>query len=142
MRRSLALLFVPLVIVTLAAGCASGDDGGGGGGAAVDIPADKFVSATGESQVKVSVTDNEFVDPFIVIDAGTKVLWTNDGRNEHNVVPVDKGAFPGIATKDFTPGQSYSFTFDSPGDYPYYCSIHGTKKLKGQAGVIRVVKKS
>jgi plastocyanin len=141
MRRVAAVLVVLCAVVPFAAGCASDDGGGGGGGAAVDIPEDRFVTATGKSELKVSVTDNEFVDPFVVVSTGTKVIWTNDGRNEHNVIPVTKGAFPGIATKDFAPGQSYAHTFDSPGDYPYFCSIHGTSKLKGQAGVIRVVEK-
>jgi plastocyanin len=67
------------------------------------------------------------------------VLWTNVGRNQHYVQPSEPDAFEGVATDDFAPGQSYSVTFDDPGDYPYYCSIHGTKKGSGQTGVIRVV---
>ncbi|HKY13807.1 MAG TPA: plastocyanin/azurin family copper-binding protein, partial [Microthrixaceae bacterium] len=63
----------------------------------------------------------------------------NDGRNDHNVIPVEDDAFEGVDRADFGPGQVHTATFDDAGDYAYYCSIHGTKNLNGQAGVIRVV---
>jgi plastocyanin len=75
----------------------------------------------------------------VLVTKGTKITWSNDGRNQHNVQPAEPGAFEGVATTDFAPGQVYSTTFDAVGDYPYYCSIHGTKNLSGQSGVIRVV---
>ena len=120
-------------------GCA--DDGGGsggGGGDAVDVPADEFEDATGKTELDVAVKDNVFDPVYVEVSPGTKVVWTNDGRNDHNIIPVDDGSFEGIDRADFGPGKVHTATFDDAGDYPYYCSIHGTKKLNGQAGVIRV----
>ena len=122
-------------------GVACADDSGPGttAGGKVDIPASMFEDDSGTREAEVSVVDNSFEAPYVIVTEGTKVRWTNDGRNQHNVQPSTPDAFEGVATDDFAPGQSYSVTFDDAGDYPYYCSIHGTKKLSGQSGVIRVV---
>jgi plastocyanin len=142
MTRRLAPLVVLLAtLAVVAVGCA-GDSGGTKSGAKVDIPASKFEKDTGRKHVAVRVVDNDFEAPYIVVTAGTKVQWTNDGRNPHNVTPANTGAFKAVPTDQFSPGQSYSVTFSEAGDYPYYCSIHGTKNLNGQSGVIRVVPKS
>ena len=130
------------LLAVLAVGC--GDDSGGGSGSTgsgekSDVPASKFEDDTDQAEAEVSVVDNEFEAPYVKITAGTKVVWTNSGRNQHNVQPSTPDAFEGVATNDFAPGQSYSVTFDDAGDYPYFCSIHGTKNGSGQSGVIRVV---
>jgi plastocyanin len=36
-------------------------------------------------------------------------------------------------------GQLFSFTFDEPGTYPYYCDNHGGPGGEGMSGVIIVV---
>jgi plastocyanin len=142
MTRRLAPLVVLLATLAVASvGCA-GDSGGTKAGAKVDIPASKFEKDTGRKNVAVRVVDNDFEAPYIVVTAGTKVQWTNDGRNPHHVTPANTGAYKAVPTDQFAPGQSYAVTFSEAGDYPYYCSIHGTKNLNGQSGVIRVVAKS
>jgi plastocyanin len=89
--------------------------------------------------VEVSARDNEFVDQTITVKQGSKVTWTNDGRNDHNIVADGKTPFH-ADTADFHPGATYSYTFDltAPGTYRYYCSIHGTAD-KGMTGTIQVV---
>lgn len=139
-RRNLALVVLAALVVPVA--CGEGSDAGGGSASAtsVTIPADRFTDQTGESEVTVSVVDNDFVDPFITVTAGTKVRWSHDGRNPHNIQPQSGSAF-GVDVDQFGAGQTYSYRFTKPGEYPYYCSVHGTRKLSGQAGVIRVVAK-
>lgn len=124
-------------------GC--GDDGGSSGSSGseenvggVDLSGKDFVDSTGQATVEVSAVDNNFKDPYIEISAGTKVVFTNDGRNQHNVLPVVDDAFPAIEVADFEPGETGEVTFDEPGDFPYYCSLHGTT-TKGMVGAIRVV---
>jgi plastocyanin len=145
-RRRVHLQVVGLALVAVGAlvvgGCAKSTGASGKPGAKVDIPASQFKSHTGQASVQVNAVDNDFVDAFITVSKGTKVTWTNEGRNDHSVTPVHDGSFVGVATTQFNPGQSHSVTFTTPGDYPYYCSIHGTTNLNGQAGVVRVVAKS
>lgn len=81
--------------------------------------------------------DNSFIDEVVEVEAGTEILWTNNGRNEHNVVPVDETEEWGVETTDFQPGDEYARVFDVPGEYPYYCSIHGTPEV-GMTGTIVV----
>jgi plastocyanin len=138
--RSFRAAIAVLLLAAFAVGCADDKaDSSSGSGDKVDIPTSKFEDDTGKKEAAVSVVDNSFESAYVLVTAGTKVVWTNDGRNQHNVQPVTPDAFAGVATTDFAPGQSHAATFDKPGDYPYYCSIHGTKNLSGQSGVIRVV---
>src|SRR4051794_39702556 len=137
-RSLLSTVFFVLAVAAVAS-CGGSGTGSSHPGSTVDVPASKFSKETGKRSVDVPTTDNEFDPSYLVISAGTKVTWDNEGRNAHNVVPVDKGSFKGVVTSDFGPGQAYTTTFDQAGDYPYYCSLHGTKTLAGMAGVIRVV---
>jgi len=137
-RRCVVPLVIALVCVVAVVSCAR-SDGSGKPGAKVNIPASQFKDHTGHGSVTVDAVDNDFDDPFILVSKGTKITWTNVGRNDHSVTPVQEGEFTGVSTTQFNPGQSHSVTFTTPGDYPYYCSIHGTTTLNGQAGVVRVV---
>ena len=130
-----------LVVLVLAAGllfapaCGGDDDTDS---SSVDLSDKTFEDLTGSTSVEVDAVDNNFKPAYIEIKAGTTVTFTNQGRNQHNVLPVDEGAFEPIDVEEFEPGTSQSITFDDPGDYPYYCSLHGTK-TKGMVGAVRVV---
>ncbi len=67
---------------------------------------------------------------------GTTVVWSNRGRNQHDVVPAEDGGW-GVDAEGFQPGDTYSYTFDQPGTYHYYCSIHGTATV-GMIGAVVV----
>ena len=43
-----------------------------------------------------------------------------------------------VPVEDFQPDDTATITFDEPGVYPYYCSLHGTPSA-GMDGRIRVV---
>jgi plastocyanin len=88
--------------------------------------------------VQVRSLDNTFRVADIEIVAGTEVWWTNSGRNEHNVLPVDENEDWGVATEDFVPGDEYRHVFGLPGTYLYYCSIHGTTTV-GMVGSVTVL---
>jgi len=142
--RALAVLAV--LVATLAA-CGSGESATPTADKASETtkPADgpdlsgkDFEDLTASSTVEVQARDNTFNAPYIEVKAGTEVSFINKGRNQHNVVPTVNGAFVDIPTDEFEPGESASITFDDPGEYPYYCTLHGTK-TKGMVGAIRVL---
>jgi quinohemoprotein ethanol dehydrogenase len=57
---------------------------------------------------------------WILVPPGTTVTWTNEGPTVHTAT-ADAGQFDsGILEA----GQSYSFTFDTPGSYDYFCVPH------------------
>lgn len=86
--------------------------------------------------------DNSFRQRDLTIEVGTEVVWTNVGRNDHDVIPTEYEDAPetapwGVVVEDFKPRQVYSHRFENPGFYPYVCTIHGVRD-KGMAGTITV----
>jgi plastocyanin len=141
----LAALALALLVLT---GCGDSDDAAVDDAAATtttaagaevpDLTDAEWTDLTTEADVKVQARDNVFVKPYIEVKAGTTVTFTNRGRNQHNVIAVPEGTFETIDAEDLEPGTSQEITFTAPGDYPYYCSLHGTT-TKGMVGAIRVV---
>lgn len=86
----------------------------------------------------VDAVDNSFAPEEITVQAGTEVIFTNRGRNDHNVVPADDDQDWDIAVDDFKPGtEAAPIAFDEPGTFDYFCSIHGTATA-GMTGTITV----
>ncbi len=106
-------------------------------GALPDLTKVDFVDQTASTAVQIDAVDNSFKPEYVQISAGTAVTFRNDGRNDHNVIASEDGGFATIDAADFAPGTEKAITFAEPGDYPYYCSLHGTK-TKGMIGAIRV----
>jgi plastocyanin len=132
-RRVVAVL----VLLIAVAGC--GDDDAAG-----ELPADypdvaesEYQDMTGQDSVTIDARDNTFSPRYVVISPGTEVTFANVGRNPHNAIAVQAGAFVDVPTNELQPGDSASRTFDSAGDYPYYCSLHATP-TRGMTGRIRV----
>jgi plastocyanin len=123
-----------LALVVLAAGCGEDDPSSGKGKKDDDTKLEDVVKVDG-SEADVTVLDNTFNDENIEVAPGTKVVWTNDGRQNHDIVPVDGGAKFGVEPGDFEPETVYEYVFDKPGTYRYYCSLHGTE----DAGMIGAV---
>ena len=121
------------LVAAVAVGCGGDEDPGGSGGDAA--PPDATL-LEGEA-VTISAIDNSFVPEAAQVAAGTEVTFANDGRNSHNVIPEDEDAEWRVDTDDFQPGDTASFTFDEPGVYRYFCSIHGTIDA-GMPGVLVV----
>ena len=62
----------------------------------------------------------KFNPPMITVTAGTKVTWVNEDNSPHTVADKAK-AFHSSAldTKD-----SFSYTFNAPGEFTYFCTMH------------------
>jgi plastocyanin len=87
--------------------------------------------------VAISSVDNNFRPLDVTVTKGSTVVWTNDGRAEHNIVAVDATPFHADA-KAFPPGASYSWEASELGSFQYFCSIHGTATV-GMYGSVTVV---
>lgn len=72
----------------------------------------------GASSVKIE--NRAFSPGSLTVTAGTKVTWTNADATPHTVTS-DTNVFESGTLQD---GGTFSFTFDSPGTYPYHCAIH------------------
>ena len=68
----------------------------------------------------VKIDNFSFSPATLQIKAGTKVTWTNADDIPHTVVSDDKI----FKSKALDTDDKFSFTFDKPGTYPYFCSLH------------------
>jgi plastocyanin len=75
-----------------------------------------------QSEIKseVKIDNFSFSPAALEINAGTTVTWTNADDIPHTVVSNDKI----FKSKVLDTDQKFSFTFDKPGAYPYFCSLH------------------
>jgi plastocyanin len=118
------------------AGSASGSSGQSAG-----------AQATSPQPVTVQMNDaNKFVPATLSVPVGTTVTWTNVGQVTHDVttdasmaikasdVSLPAGAQP-FSSGDINGGQSYSYTFTTPGTYHYVCIPH---EVLGMLGTITV----
>ena len=136
--RAFGLVLLALGSSALAACADDSADGSADAGATVPAASSEtFEDMTGERHVTIQARDNTFVAEHVVISTGTEVTFDNRGRNPHNALPVEEGAFPEVATDDLQPGDEATVVFDEAGEYPYYCSLHGTETA-GMIGTIRV----
>jgi len=75
-----------------------------------------------EAPDAVTIDNFAFGPATISVAAGTKVTWTNRDDEPHTVVSADNPRTFKSGALDT--GDNFSFTFDKPGTYRYFCSIH------------------
>jgi plastocyanin len=84
-------------------------------------------SSAGRAEVKI---DNFSFGPgTLTVPVGTTVTWTNRDDIPHTVLSTE-GAFK---SKVLDTDDKFSFTFNKPGEYSYFCSVH--PKMTGKVVV-------
>lgn len=120
------------------------------------LPAPPQVEPTGV-EVRIIAIDNLFRPDVVEVMVGDDVVWENRGMNEHDIVSVvgpaavagasagitwtragADGLEWGVSADGFQPGATFRVRFAEPGEYRYYCSVHGNERV-GMPGVVRVV---
>ena len=82
-------------------------------------PAGAAIAASPTPQL-VHITNFTFAQQAIVVRPGSTVTWLNDDDIPHTVAAVDKS----FKSKVLDTGDRFSFTFATPGQYAYFCSLH------------------
>lgn len=80
----------------------------------------------------VSEVENSFVGPNITIMVGDTVTWTNNGMENHTTTS-DQGLWDSANMKH---GDMFSFTFKDTGVFPYSCTYHKVKGMRGSVTVL------
>lgn len=86
--------------------------GGQYGSATQETPA---VGAT-----QVQIVNFAYSPANIQVKAGTTVTWSNQDTAPHTVTFRNGMKDSGVLQK----GQTFSYTFTTPGTYQYYCTVH------------------
>jgi plastocyanin len=69
---------------------------------------------------EVKIDNFSFGPATLTVSAGTTVTWTNRDDIPHTVVSDDKV----FKSKVLDTDEKFSYTFSTPGTYPYFCSVH------------------
>lgn len=78
-------------------------------------------TAQAVKQQTVKIGDDFFTPAAMTVVTGTTVTWVHTGKVAHNVSSVE---LVGIHSATLHPGETYSYTFRTPGTFTYYCSFH------------------
>lgn len=93
------------------------------------------VATTTQRSATVQISSFRFQPAELTVAAGTTVTWTNDDAILHTVTTGTSVKKDDFGNYDIAPdgrvngtlsdkGQTFSFTFTTPGDYAYFCSRH------------------
>lgn len=78
---------------------------------------------------EIVIEGNDFVDGSITVQEGDTVEWLHrDGAIQHTVTSdggtFDSGSCPGIECMTELTNDSFSWTFEETGEFPYHCEVH------------------
>jgi plastocyanin len=76
--------------------------------------------AAQNNTVAVTIDNFVFEPARLTVKAGTTVTWTNRDDIPHTVASKDRL----FKSKAMDTDDAYSFTFSTPGEFAYFCSLH------------------
>ncbi len=97
--------------------------------AITDVPLEEEMKTAGAGGQQVVVDNFSFAPAMTAVPAGSTITWTNRDDVPHNIVSTEQQFKSPVLDTD----ERFSHTFDAPGTYTYYCSIH--PKMTGQVVV-------
>jgi plastocyanin len=71
-------------------------------------------------KIVANTGSNSYNPNPLEVNVGETVTWINDDSVIHTATSTDGTFDSGIMRN----GQSFSYTFDTAGEYPYYCTLH------------------
>jgi plastocyanin len=84
-------------------------------------------------EVTVRMEDNFFDPATITVEPGTTVTWVQSGNNPHTTTSYDGLWDSGLI--EGGSGGTFSFTFEEPGTYDYFCIPHEDLGMVGSVTV-------
>jgi plastocyanin len=75
---------------------------------------------TGTDPVIIRIDNFTFGPETLTVAPGTTVTWVNGDDIPHTVVAQNKL----FRSRTLDTDDRYSFTFEAPGEYAYFCSLH------------------
>ena len=93
----------------------------------VDSETGTYIDMTGEQAVTIDLKNIQFTQAKVIISSGTMVTWVNDDPVEHfiNSDPhPSHNVLPELNSEGMETGDTFSYTFDEPGEWSYHCSAH------------------
>lgn len=92
--------------------------------------ASSYTDLRNQKEVTIDMESIKFKPENVLISKGTKVTWVNKEAVTHYVNTDSHPAHThqlDFNSKALDNGESYSYTFEKNGAYPYHCSAHATQ---------------
>jgi len=86
--------------------------------------------AAGPKQVQVAINSFSFKPDEITVIEGDTVVWTNMDSAVHTVTSEPGSKVKELDSGRLIKGDTFSRTFNTPGTYSYYCTMHPMMKGK------------
>jgi len=94
--------------------------------AMASIPSLAAMPAAHAASAEITMTNYAFSPASMTVAVGDVVTWTNTDIAPHDVTTTSSPV--AIHSSTMQKGQSWSYTFTTPGTYAYICSIHPDMK--------------
>ena len=91
-----------------------------GSGNSIQQPTASIPSNSTVVKIVANAGSNSFSPNLVEVKVGEMITWVNDDSARHTVTSKDGVFDSGMMGT----GQSFSFTFDKTGEYPYFCEPH------------------
>lgn len=91
-------------------------------------------AAVGGEAVEVEVIDSTYLLKVTTVPVGTTITFVYNGGLPHTVTS-DTNLFNSGTLGE---GDTFTFTFDEAGTFPYFCRFHGSAGGNGMSGVVNV----
>ncbi len=121
-----------LIMGALSGGCGDDDEGSTPSNTPSENPTAETITIHIPMEAE-DLGDRAFGDGPVAVDAGTQVTWINDDQEAHTVTSDDDIWDSGT----LEPGESFTFTFATPGEFTYHCELHPE-----MTGAVRVTEPS
>lgn len=109
-----------IVATLILSGVNIGNLGVEGSGNSIQQPTASIPSNSTVVRIVANAGSNSFSPNPVEVKVGETVTWINDDSGRHTVTSKDGVFDSGMMGK----AQSFSFTFDKAGEYPYFCEPH------------------
>ena len=117
-HRLIALALLPFALLIACGG--DGDDGPAAAAGTAEDSAMTGDAAPAEGEVEIA--GFKFAPGDLTVAAGIEVTWTNTDDAVHSVQDDSDLGFE--TSEHLDKGDTFSVTYDEPGEYAYFCGIH------------------
>lgn len=140
--RNIAFAMLMLLLLSACGGSAPATEAPAAQATATESPTEATQPTAAPTEVveeggdgeTVTIANFAFGPDTLTIKTGTTVTWRNNEDAPHTVTADDDS----FSSSTLGQGDSFSFTFDSPGTYDYHCQFHGGTGHTGMSGTIVV----
>jgi plastocyanin len=99
--------------------------------AVTDLPLESDSAAAGGAHA-IAIDHFSFAPARAAIAVGTTVTWSNRDDAPHNIVSTERR----FKSPVLDTGEQFSYRFEQPGTYKYFCSLH--PRMTGEIEVGRL----